>query len=73
MTRLLTPRYLAVVSLALVAAIGVYFVVIPKLRPSTAYSLVDQSTLLVLKGLVQLQRAGNGPFAAVTVVLDRCQ
>ena len=36
------------------------------LRPAPAYALVDETTLVVLKGTVQLQRSGGSSFSTVT-------
>src|SRR5437867_9066988 len=58
-------RILVGVALLLVLAGGGVIFGLGKLRSPTAYALVDESTLSVLRGEVQLQRAGAS-FVTVT-------
>src|SRR5713226_5631564 len=57
----MTPRLRIGIAVGLVVVLlGGSLLTIPRLlRPPTAFSLIEQSTLLVLKGTVELQRPGQ--------------
>src|SRR5687768_16895026 len=57
-------RILLAAGLIVLVLSGLLFTSFRALRPAAAYALVDESTLIVLSGQVQLARAG-GSFANV--------
>ncbi|MEA2642421.1 MAG: hypothetical protein QOF51_3815, partial [Chloroflexota bacterium] len=59
-------RILLVVALVVALAGGGVFAFSQLAHPTTGFALVDESTLVVLRGRVELQTAGRSDFAQVT-------